>query len=189
MGNEIVIKQVKISFVLFFLLLFSFQINSQSYLITKYSTDNGLPDNRVNDIAQDSLGRIWIAMASGIAMYDGYEWTKFGEKDGVPEVEYTKIKVDEKGIIWVVPIDLFINPLISYSEKNWEKWNLSELTKSNRSNIISIDIKYIGKDPEIYLASSYHGLFLVTRNESFHFTVEVQNKDIKKMVELGWIKP
>lgn len=26
-------------------------------------------------------------------------------------------------------------------------------------------------------------------NESYYFTVEVQNKDIKKMVELGWIKP
>ena len=89
---------------LIFILLLTINIHPQSFLITKYSTDNGLPDNRVNDIAQDSLGRMWVAMVSGIAMYDGYEWTKYGEKDGVPEIEYRRIKVDEKGVIWFMPV-------------------------------------------------------------------------------------
>jgi ligand-binding sensor domain-containing protein len=51
----------------------------QEFLIQKYSVENGLPDNRVNDIAQDSIGRIWIAMKTGIAIYDGVEWEELFE--------------------------------------------------------------------------------------------------------------
>lgn len=74
--------------VIFIFPLFTTTTQSQSFQITKYSTDTGLPDNRVNDITQDSLGRIWIAMASGVAMYDGYEWTKYGEK-----MEYPRLSI------------------------------------------------------------------------------------------------
>lgn len=79
MCNRIKIKILAI-LIITLLIATQFLAQSQSFLITKYSTDNGLPDNRVNDIAQDSLGRIWVAMASGIAMYDGYEWIKIGKK-------------------------------------------------------------------------------------------------------------
>lgn len=165
MGNEIVIKQVKISFVLFFLLLFSFQINSQSYLITKYSTDNGLPDNRVNDIAQDSLGRIWIAMASGIAMYDGYEWTKFGEKDGVPEVEYTKIKVDEKGIIWFMPNKAWDNRLVYFSSERWSTILIASQNLKIPRGLFSIEVVYKNDKPEIFLSTHTLGILKYFKNE------------------------
>lgn len=165
MGNEIVIQQIKISFVLFFLLLFSFQINPQSYLITKYSTDNGLPDNRVNDIAQDSLGRIWIAMASGIAMYDGYEWTKFGEKDGVPEVEYTKIKVDEKGIIWFLPKHLLESALVFFKLNKWEVFSLK--SKFNKVNSYSnaFEIFYKNNQINILVSMGHIGVYVFKNYE------------------------
>jgi ligand-binding sensor domain-containing protein len=47
---------------------------SQEFLIQKYPVENRLPDYRANDIAQDSLGRIWVAMKTGIAVYDEVEW-------------------------------------------------------------------------------------------------------------------
>ena len=36
-----------------------------------FSTDDGLPDNSVRSIFQDSNGLIWLCTREGICMYDG----------------------------------------------------------------------------------------------------------------------
>lgn len=144
------------------LLLFSFlpqvKIYTQSFLITKYSTDNGLPDNRVNDIAQDSLGRIWIAMVSGIAMYDGYEWTKYGEKDGVPEIEYKKIKVDEKGVIWFMPGRTLNAELVYNDRMKWNKISINDKKLKILKGLNDIDVIYNDNSPEVYLSAFAYGI-------------------------------
>ncbi len=125
---------------LFLSILPQVRTNSQSFLITKYSTDYGLPDNRVNDIAQDSLGRIWIAMASGIAMYDGYEWTKVGKKDGVPEIEYIKIKIDKKNIIWFLPKQIYDQSIVYLDNVKWSKLDLKSPFNTNSGYTNSFEI-------------------------------------------------
>ncbi|HEX9252679.1 MAG TPA: PAS domain S-box protein [Ignavibacteriaceae bacterium] len=151
----------RIKFVLIFTLLITILISTaaqpQSYLITKYSTDNGLPDNRVNDIAQDSLGRIWIAMTSGIAMYDGFEWTKFGEKEGVPEVEYIRIKVDEKGTIWFLPLAAYKSSILSFKNNKWGKINFSKTIFNKLNGLNSIEVIYQDEQPKIFVGSFVRG--------------------------------
>ncbi len=143
---------------LFILILINYSnlfSQSPNFLIKRYSVDNGLPDNRVNDIAQDSTGRIWIAMKTGIAVYDGVEWKKFTEKDGVPETEYAKIKIDEKGVMWFLP-SVSKDPLLSYQNLKWEK------IKSINSNLMllnSFDVTYEGNNPIIYVSSAANGIF------------------------------
>ena len=135
MFDRIKIKILSISIIT--LLIASQSIaQSQSFLITKYSTDNGLPDNRVNDIAQDSLGRIWVAMASGIAVYDGYEWIKIGKKNGVPEIEYIKIKIDEKGVMWFLPKDIYKQKLVYCVKNNWKYLQFPEEVSLNQITVI-----------------------------------------------------
>ncbi|RPI65410.1 MAG: PAS domain S-box protein [Ignavibacteriales bacterium] len=152
--------KIKILAILIITLLIDTQLlaQSQSFLITKYSTDNGLPDNRVNDIAQDSLGRIWVAMASGIAMYDGYEWIKIGKKNGVPEIEYIKIKIDEKGVMWFLPKDIYKQKLVYCVKNNWKYLQFPEdvIVKSNHCN--SMDIRYRTCNPEIFISTINQGL-------------------------------
>jgi PAS domain S-box-containing protein len=150
-------------------LLFTDSSQCQSYLITKYSTDNGLPDNRVNDIAQDSLGRIWIAMTSGIAMYDGYEWTKFGEKEGVPEIEYIAIKTDEKGIIWFLPKDVFKKQLVFLKNEQWNFLDFSTEVIPKSMHCNSLDIRYRGNKPEIYISTITEGLIKYYNQKWFRF--------------------
>lgn len=149
---------IRFPLIIIFSLLFISISQPQSYLITKYSTDNGLPDNRVNDIAQDSLGRIWIAMASGIAMYDGYEWIKYGKKDGVPEVEYISIKIDEKGIIWFLPKDIFKKQFVYLSNSQWKliSFPTDVVPKSMHCN--SVDLRYLHNLPELYISTINEGL-------------------------------
>lgn len=38
---------------------------------TRITTDDGLPDNSINDLFQDQFGYIWVATNSGLAQYDG----------------------------------------------------------------------------------------------------------------------
>jgi len=136
----------------------SLQVNPQSFLITKYSTDTGLPDNRVNDIVQDSLGRIWIATASGIAMYDGYEWTKFGKKDGVPEVEYIKIKIDTKNKIWFLPKQLYDQSLVFYHLNRWSQLTLKSAVNNTQSYTNAFEVVYENERLQIYISKINKGL-------------------------------
>jgi PAS domain S-box-containing protein len=158
--------KIIISLLILLILSTSLPLKPQSFLITKYSTDNGLPDNRVNDIAQDSLGRIWIAMASGIAMYDGYEWTKYGEKDGVPEVEYGKIKIDEKNVIWIIPKILADNPIIFLKKGKWSKIYFESKKRIGLDYLSTIEIVYNNEKPILYLGSVSYGV-LSYKNDSW----------------------
>ena len=38
----------------------------------RVSSADGLPSNKVNDIAQDSLGFVWMATGNGLCRYDGF---------------------------------------------------------------------------------------------------------------------
>jgi PAS domain S-box-containing protein len=137
----------------------------QDFIIHKYSVDNGLPDNRVNDIVQDSLGRIWIATKIGIAMYDGVEWKIFGEKDGAPVIEYLKIKIDPMGVIWFLPSNRYYNFLVFYKNSRWQKLNFTDLDLT-ASPLISIDVRYDKKKPVICIGTLTAGV-VKYENESW----------------------
>lgn len=149
-------------------------IQAQNFLIQKYSVDNGLPDNRVNDIIQDSLGRIWIAMVSGIAMYDGVEWKKFDEEDGVPEIEYIKIKIDEKGIIWFLPRTFNELPIVTKVAKGWKLYNTFVLSLKRPILASDFDITYSDSTPTIYVGNYTKGLFKFEENKWKYINKELE---------------
>ena len=71
------------------LIYFSFQISvfsqniSQEYndlYFYQINSSDGLSNNVVNDITQDSLGFIWIATYDGLNRYDGTQFLKFRKK-------------------------------------------------------------------------------------------------------------
>ncbi|KAB1066152.1 hybrid sensor histidine kinase/response regulator [Salibacter halophilus] len=53
---------------------------SQDYYIEYWNSLNGLPQNSVNDITQDSVGNIWIATYNGIVKFDGVNFKTFNSK-------------------------------------------------------------------------------------------------------------
>jgi signal transduction histidine kinase/ligand-binding sensor domain-containing protein len=52
----------------------------QNYTFTNYTTAQGLPDNIINGITQDSRGFIWIATAEGLSRFDGKNFKNFFAK-------------------------------------------------------------------------------------------------------------
>lgn len=46
-------------------------------LFTRYSSREGLPDNRIRSVYQDSRGFLWVGTMNGVSRYDGYNFRKF----------------------------------------------------------------------------------------------------------------
>jgi signal transduction histidine kinase/ligand-binding sensor domain-containing protein len=60
------------------MLLAWLHISAQKQLIfDQLTTDNGLSDNKVNDLVQDEHGFMWIATENGLNRYDGSQFKKF----------------------------------------------------------------------------------------------------------------
>lgn len=78
------------------------QTHASAYLIN--STD-GLSNNRINDIFQDSKGFLWFGTNDGLNRYDGYEYTVYRHEiydpSSISSGKVNAITEDNKGNIWV----------------------------------------------------------------------------------------
>ena len=71
----------------------------------KFNTSNGLTDNTVRDIYQDSRGYIWFATFYGLSRYDGYNIAKYTPADGrlpIQEAQIRKLMEDSHGYMWLL---------------------------------------------------------------------------------------
>lgn len=69
--------------------------------------ENGISNNRIRDIVEDSLGHIWAATFRGLNCYDGYQYyAYFAENDstGLPENQCNSLLLDNSGRLWVTTL-------------------------------------------------------------------------------------
>jgi len=62
---------------LFFLALLRVDAQENSLLFRNFDTQDGLCDNHINSITEDSRGMIWIATREGLSRYDGAQFKNF----------------------------------------------------------------------------------------------------------------
>lgn len=87
----------------FFCLICNIKANN-NFIFKHYTVSHGLSNSNINDIAQDSLGFIWIATDNGLNKFDGYTFTSFYSSDDNSELKNDEIRdlyVDKDGIIWI----------------------------------------------------------------------------------------
>lgn len=53
------------------------QENARHFTVEHYTNDNGLPQNSVGSIAQDTKGFVWVATQDGLARFDGHRFYTF----------------------------------------------------------------------------------------------------------------
>ncbi|HEX2935295.1 MAG TPA: two-component regulator propeller domain-containing protein [Bacteroidales bacterium] len=68
---------------------------------TYFSTDNGLPSNQINCIAEDSLHNIWIGTNKGLAKYDGSTFTYYSTKTGLPSDNIYSLLCSSNNVLFV----------------------------------------------------------------------------------------
>ncbi len=95
-------------FILFFLLLgISIKVFSQAPKLNfkHLNKENGLSDNSVGQILQDSRGYMWFTTFAGLNRYDGYKVqtykNKLGDSSSIIENWISSIHQDKKGNLWV----------------------------------------------------------------------------------------
>lgn len=75
------------------------------YRFTHIETADGLANNVINDILQDSKGYMWLATNNGLQRYDGNRFLDYhfdlSNQRSLPSDIVAKLIEDEKGNIWV----------------------------------------------------------------------------------------
>jgi ligand-binding sensor domain-containing protein len=103
------------NWILFFLVYMAVSpVWANNSRVLNYTVDNGLINNTVYYIMQDSKGFIWCCTESGVSRFDGKNWDNFTLDEGLADNENFKCYEDSKHRIWF----LSSNGKFSYFYKN-----------------------------------------------------------------------
>jgi signal transduction histidine kinase/ligand-binding sensor domain-containing protein len=75
-----------------------------NYQFDRWTTDDGLPQNAVNDILQTRDGYLWLATFDGLARFDGQRFTVFnkGNTEGIGGNRFDRLFEDRQGVLWAM---------------------------------------------------------------------------------------
>ena len=54
-------------------------LGQENINFSNYTINDGLADNRINDIVKDNQGYIWLASQNGITRFDGHNFVIFNK--------------------------------------------------------------------------------------------------------------
>lgn len=73
-------------------------------LFNRFSSKDGLPDNRIRSVFQDRKGYLWVGTMNGIGKYDGYNFKKYYHQNDPSSISGNwafAICEDASGNIWI----------------------------------------------------------------------------------------
>ncbi|HVS97397.1 MAG TPA: two-component regulator propeller domain-containing protein [Puia sp.] len=100
--------------ILLYSLLLSLALPSraQQYYFARYTPRNGLVNNRVRALYQDSRGRLYFATYGGLSVYDGARFINYTTGDGLSTGLVNDIVEMGDDSIWVIPNTRVIHCLV-----------------------------------------------------------------------------
>ncbi len=110
--------------IIFIIITFIYSGNcfSQSLNFHHYTTDDGLPQNTVYDIVQDSMGFIWFGTEAGLGRFDGINIITYDLQDGIIGNNVGDLFIDKFGGMWIGTNSglsiMFENEIINYNKSN-----------------------------------------------------------------------
>ena len=105
------------------------------YRVTRWTADNGLPQNRIACLTQTRDGYLWIGTWFGLARFDGVRFTVF-DKYNTPELVSDTINAlaeDTDGTLWIGTADSLVNyrdhrfrrVTVAEGLPDWKVWRLA----------------------------------------------------------------
>lgn len=132
---------------------------SADYLINVWSSEDGLPQNSVNCLAQTPDGYLWVGTRSGgLARFDGSRFVIFNPQTTpeLKDVEFETLSVDSRGTLWITAGN---ESAASITEGKFHL--VRERTAAPRWHPLQLVAE--GSNA-VYLASFHPSLFRVPRN-------------------------
>ena len=71
------------------------------WVVRTWQTNEGLPQNTVNALAQTRDGFLWIGTNGGLARFDGMQFRTYGLLDGLGSVRVSALAEDSQGALWI----------------------------------------------------------------------------------------
>jgi signal transduction histidine kinase/ligand-binding sensor domain-containing protein len=132
---------------------------SADYLIQVWNSEDGLPQNSVNCLAQTPDGYLWIGTRSGgLARFDGTRFVIFNPQTTpeLKDVEFETLSVDSRGTLWITA-----GNESAASIANGKFHLVRERTAEPRWHPLQL----VAEEPDaVYLASFHFAIFRVPRN-------------------------
>ncbi|MAT58466.1 MAG: hypothetical protein CMF23_10890 [Ignavibacteriae bacterium] len=148
-----------------FLLGFSAVITAQSLSFKYFSSDDGLAQNSVYSMIQDSKGYIWIGTEGGLSKFDGLKFTNYTKLNGLPDNHIRVVFEDHQKNIWIGTN----KGVAKYSNNKFEP----KFTEILGSSIVYSFNSTI--DSNIFAATS-NGVFIIdTKNKACTGIVDTNN--------------
>ncbi|HEY2849854.1 MAG TPA: two-component regulator propeller domain-containing protein [Gemmatimonadaceae bacterium] len=97
---------------------------TRDWIIDRWSTDQGLPQNTVLDIAQGTDGYLWLATYGGLVRFDGVRFTAFTTRD-YPELgsdRVMRVRLARDGGLWIGTD----RGLVRYRDGRFQEWTDAE---------------------------------------------------------------
>lgn len=137
---------------------------------TKFTSEDGLVDNRVTSIAVDIDGIVWFGtIGGGICSYDGNEWTTFFPAEGGTIATINDIAIESDGTKWFATHTFGVK---KYDNNEWTDYTWHDGLTNDRVYSIAIDQdnnKWFGTD--------------------FGISIFNENGIISNMDEIGRVEP
>lgn len=135
-------------FLYFFFLKFSI-VSAQNQPIKTYTKNNGLPSLHIQDIAQDSIGYLWLATPKGLVRFDGNSFITYTTKNGLLSNNINTISANNNLILIGTNKGLSVKNRNNF--KNFEGNNINCILNANNHTFLGTD-KGIFRLREDYLS-------------------------------------
>ena len=140
-----------------------FTANAQ--LARFYTTENSLPNSKVNHICQDSRGFVWISTENGLARFDGRDFLIFRYRRDKADVLASDLVLtvfeDSCGTLWTgtsMGLQVF-DP----DSRSFRRFDLQDPEYPGSTQHISciLEVKTGNGTSELWVATSQHGIYII----------------------------
>jgi ligand-binding sensor domain-containing protein len=147
------IKRQTFSFVwlMLFLAVTILPVKAQNYFFDNYSIKQGLSEQKVYTLLQDSKDYIWLGTANGVSRFDGKKFENFTSRNSLATGGVKCIMEDSLGFIWFGHLNGGIS---RFNGQKFEQANFDSI-------ILTGDITSISKvQDKLWLTSANDGAIL-----------------------------
>ena len=140
-------------------------LTANAQLARFYTTENSLPNSRVNQIYQDSRGFVWISTENGLARFDGRDFLTFrfrrDKADALASDLVLTVFEDSRGTLWTgtsMGLQVF-DP----DSRSFQRVDLQDPAYPGSTQHISsiIEVKTGTGTSELWVATSQHGIYII----------------------------
>ena len=196
------------------LLIYYLLGNAQSYYSENITSRDGLPDNAIRSIFEDSRGYLWIGTDAGVSRWDGETFSTFNTLDGLAGNKVWWIDEDKYGNIWFA---CFGGGISQFDGRHFISYTSKDGLVDNSVRVVlysdAFDCLLIGtnkaisvlKDSVFYnfskqngklpseviitsvLADSYKAIFMDFRDKHYIMRMNDEGEPVLVNVEKNWL--